>query len=373
MEQLRISVIERIYASVCDEREWDPALQELSRFAGGVAVFHIVSDSARSSITSSEAVGLPTALVRDFRLHYAHQEIRIAPAAPYGVGVPLLDWQLLSLERIRRSAIYNEFLVPNDIPYLMAVWLKKGRTAAASLSFQRTIKQGPFTHADSQRFSTVIPHLLRAYEVRRLLMTARATQFAHRQVLDGLPFGVILLDESARLIEATRPAEHILRENRLLGYAKGGIHAMNPAQHHLLARAIDKVCRGSCSTASATIELRRTSDETLTIIVMPLPRTGIYVSSEAARCMLLVLDPRSRVQAHVSTVQCSLQLTRAEATLAVEMFRSPTLRDAAQKLGRSYNTCKTQLKSVYAKAEVRSQVELAQKIMLVSLTSSAGE
>ena len=67
---------------------------------GGTAVFHIASNPARGVITASEAVGVTTEVVTQFQDHFADKEIRLAPAMSYGVGVPLIDWQLLRLDRI---------------------------------------------------------------------------------------------------------------------------------------------------------------------------------------------------------------------------------------------------------------------------------
>jgi DNA-binding CsgD family transcriptional regulator len=371
MAQSRIDVIERLYSSVCEEHHWERALQALSTFVGGTAVVHMASNPVRKIVTAAEAVGAPEGQAAHFQAHYADKEIRLAPAMRHAVGIPLIDWQLLPMERIRSSVIYHEFLIPNDIPYLLAVWLRKGPTESASLSFHGRLKRGPFTELDADRLRSVIPHLLRAYEARQLLANARATRFAFRHILDGLPFGVILLDALTRVIDATAPAERVLRENHTLGYSEGRIRAINPADQKSLAGAIEAVCKAEGTSAGATIRLRNNTRECLTLMVIPLPTDRLPVMASNARCMVIVIDPRTKLQAHAAWLQGAFELTHAEAVLAVVLFRSPNLREASRALGRTYNTCKTQLKSIYAKVHVKSQVELAQKIMLVTLANSS--
>jgi DNA-binding CsgD family transcriptional regulator len=372
MAQSHINLIELLYSSVCEEHHWEPALQALSTFVGGTAVVHMASNPARRIVTAAESIGAPEGQAAQFQAHYADKEIRLAPAMRYGVGIPLIDWQLLPMERIRSSVIYHEFLLPNDIPYLLAVWVRKGATESASLSFHGTKKRGPFTQLDADRLRSVIPHLLRVYEARQLLAKARATRFAYRHILDGLPFGVILLDALTRVIDATSPAERVLRENQTLGVFEGRIRARDPADQKILAGAIEAVCKTEETRAGATIRLRHNTRERLTLMVIPVPTDRLALMASSARCMVLVVDPRTKLQAHAAVLQKAFELTPAEAVLAAVLFRSPTLREASLTLGRTYNTCKTQLKSIYAKVQVSSQLELAQKIMLVTLASSPG-
>jgi len=371
MDQARMDVIEKLYASVCDDQQWEPALRTLLAFVGGEGVAHMASNPSRNIITAAEAVAVPPTQLEQFQTHFADKEIRLAPAVAYGVGVPLIDWRhLVPVDQLRRSVIFNEFLVPNDIPYILGIWVKKTPTASASLSFQGSTKRGPFTDADAERLRNVVPHLLRAYEARQLLKSARATRFAYARLLDALPFGVILLDSGSRVIDLTAPAERVLRENFALGFFEGRLRAIDSTEQRLLSNAIDTVCRNTLASAGATIHLRRGCREQLTLMVVPVPRDTPAMLEVSARCMVILIDPRIRLRAQAVVLQRAFSLSHAEAWLAVEMFRSPTLRDAAIALGRSYNTCKTQMKSIYAKMQVKSQVELTQKIMIAAIANS---
>ena len=372
MDRARIDVIERLYAAVCEDSQWEPALQALSHFVGGAGVVHMASNPARGIVTAAEAVGVQPGQVRQFQEHFADKEIRLAPALRYAVGVPIIDWEMLSTDVLRRSVIFNEFLVPNGIPHLLGVWLQKAPTVSASLSFQGTGARGPFTVEDAERLRSVVPHLLRAYEARRLLTAARVTRFAYRHLLDGLPFGVILLDGAMRVIDATAPAERVLQENSALGYFEGRIRAIHLAEHKLLSGALEAVCKGITSSVGATIRLRQSSRERLTLTIVPVPKGATPMMGGCCRCMVLVYDPRTKVRVQASVLQSVFALTHAEALLAVELARSPTLRDAATAVGRTYNTCKTQVRSIYTKMQVNSQLELAQKIVLTSIANSVG-
>jgi DNA-binding CsgD family transcriptional regulator len=68
--------------------------------------------------------------------------------------------------------------------------------------------------------------------------------------------------------------------------------------------------------------------------------------------------------------QASYGLTRAEAQVALQASRGPSVAEIAARLNISQNTVKTQLRHVYAKTEVRGQAELA--ILIASLKVMTG-
>ena len=70
-------------------------------------------------------------------------------------------------------------------------------------------------------------------------------------------------------------------------------------------------------------------------------------------------------------VQAVMGLTRSEAALARELFVGKSLREAAQHLGRSVNTCKAQLKSIYTKTGCHTHVDLVKSLVMTALGERA--
>jgi DNA-binding CsgD family transcriptional regulator len=83
--------------------------------------------------------------------------------------------------------------------------------------------------------------------------------------------------------------------------------------------------------------------------------------------LMLIVDPEQAPRPRAALIQTALHLTRAEAALANKLFDGGSLRETAEALGRSINTCKAQLKSIYAKTGCRSHVDLAKALMLTAL------
>jgi DNA-binding CsgD family transcriptional regulator len=85
--------------------------------------------------------------------------------------------------------------------------------------------------------------------------------------------------------------------------------------------------------------------------------------------MLVIFDPNRSPEPAVSAVRRVLNLSEAEARLVCELFTGITLREAAENLQRSINTCKAQLKSIYSKTGCASHVDLVKATFFAASTT----
>ena len=134
-----------------------------------------------------------------------------------------------------------------------------------------------------------------------------------------------------------------------------------------LARAVES----SRQAGGATLTLRR-SDKlpSITVTIIPVPSPDVFLDLRPA-VMLLISDPLAVPKQPTNALRKALNLTEAEALLATALFKGVTLRRAADELRISINTCKSQLKSIYAKTGCRSHADLVRTVFSAALGSSA--
>jgi DNA-binding CsgD family transcriptional regulator len=85
--------------------------------------------------------------------------------------------------------------------------------------------------------------------------------------------------------------------------------------------------------------------------------------------MLLISDPLLVPKQPTKAVREALHLTEAESRLASTLFAGVTLRQAAENLHVSVNTCKSHLKAIYAKTGCRSHADLVKIVFAATLGS----
>jgi DNA-binding CsgD family transcriptional regulator/PAS domain-containing protein len=367
-----LRIIDQLYASVTDEGEWTAVLQSLAEFAGGVGTLHLMVDPASRIVVRMDCTGVDPAVNDRFRRYYAAKEVRIPRVFGAPVGAVVTDEMLPNRQEFERSEIYSDLLAAHDLPHFMAVWTAKTSRSLAAVSIQRSSKQGPFESHEVERYKPLAAHLVRVTRLRHLFNASRKQNQMYGDVVDRLPFGVILIDEATRVILANEKAQSILRAGSGVGYSSRRIYAYHNEDDRELQRTIQLTLKpeGESVHPGGAVSIRRSvAQRALTVIATPV-RKNSSGSKHRPACMLVIVDPDSALRPAVSVVKEALRLTEAEARLACILFGGVTLRQAAAELQLSINTCKSQLKSIYAKTGCKSHADLSNAISLTGIVQT---
>lgn len=96
---------------------------------------------------------------------------------------------------------------------------------------------------------------------------------------------------------------------------------------------------------------------------------AVFANGQA---LLLITDCDNRSTSDVARLRMTFGLSDSEARLAVLLSSGKTLAQAADALEVTYETARTQLKSVFAKSGTRRQAELVDLLSRVGFLSSDG-
>ena len=369
-EQL-LRTIEGLYASVLDDACWPEALRRVADFSGGHAAFHLASDPQECDLLSCISVGVDPDVEKLLLGSMADKEIRMPPALRFEAGTVLVDRGLIDWQVFKRSEIYNEVCVPFDVPHLMAVWLQKAPNRYVSLSLEASVRHGPFTTQEIDRFRKIVPYLMRTHQTRELMKEARLAEQINYQVLESLPFGVVMLSASGVVLEMTSTARQMMTDGPL-AYRSGRLHALHPEDDRSFRGLIAAALRWRETAATPDpIALRQPcGSKRIIAVAIPLTRSNRTFVLRHPACALLLIDPGRKIGARSQVLQQCLGLSAAEARLAMRLFTGESLADAARELQLSYNTCKSQLKSIYDKTDCSSQTALIKKLMMLTFAQS---
>lgn len=368
-----LAAVGELYESVLDEQKWLPAMQAIHRFVGGHAAFHIIANPSTGAVACSEQVGVDPNVNELYLQYYAAKEVRIPPALAHGVGEVVTEGTLLDRRAYERSEIYGDLLLPYDIPHIAAAWLQRTPRACQAFIVEAGRGRGPFEREALDRFSAVVPHLIRAARIREALVSARRERDVRMEVFDRLPLGIVLLDETGGVITASAYAEALLREGDGIRSRRSRLHAEFPEEDRCLQLGIHRTTRrgGNGSLPGATLTVRRRPPKTpLTVMIIPIAPSGILTIAPQPAVMLVVTDPDRTPRARHEVIREAFRLTEAESRLAATLLTGVSLREAAETLGKSYHTCKTQLKSIYAKIGCRNHLELTKALLVVAMADT---
>ena len=287
-------------------------------------------------------------------------------------GRATLGQRIVSLEELRHTVMFNEFLIPAHTVHLLHLAFFNETGRHGGLSLWRDLRDEPHGERELEIGHVLAAHLRRAFQFGLHFREAAAQVSRMEAAIDVLAAGCALIDARGRLIHANCEAMKILAEADALRIVRGRIMSTVPADQlkwqTLLAR-LDS--RRAVATGSAV--MLGQPDAGLILHAVPLRPThadvwGVRLDAEPLG-LVIMLQPGMRPAGSATLLRTTFGLTAAEADLAAAIVSGESLRDYGDRRGRSLHTVRTHLKAVFAKTGTNRQAELVQKLSGAGIVS----
>lgn len=216
--------------------------------------------------------------------------------------------------------------------------------------------------------AALVPFLQRITPLYLEIGKAERRRLISEHVLETSGVGVILVDDSARVVAINETAQTIIAEGDILSMREGVLRARRTAdQQHLMQHIGRKAGEQQAQSGldrHATLALLR-DDNALPVTVMIRPGPPFApVSAPLRRTATLILrDPARRLRLASADLMQLFQLTQAEARLACLLADGASLEDCALQLGVTRNTARSQLRVIFAKTGTNRQGDLVRLLL----------
>ena len=357
-----LPLVEKLYDAAGGQTGWEGFLGALGTTLRGVVPGIFVHDRPMEQSALGVTVGMDPTWGAAYDGYYVNHDLRRRKIWTLPPGRVFVGSALVPDEELIRSEFYNDFLRPQGFFHLLGAVPVKTDDAVAVLRVIRPRSSPAFGRGELELVRRLVPHLARAVGLARQLALAEARRDELVEALDWFPTAVLLLDRRGRVVAANRSAEDLLAAGDGLRTDRDGLRAVAPADtlalRQMLAAAADSTAHGS-ACGDGTLSIARPSPRRpLNLLVAPL-RTPIAPDLKArAQVAVFVTDPDRVAIAPVERLQHYLGVTRAEADLVMWLVQGHRLEEAADELGITVNTARTQLKRALAKTGTGRQAEL---------------
>lgn len=368
-------LIDLLYVAATDAERWPDLLKSVAVHFDGIGsdILHFDIEDRRFSMHVRYGFDhLPPSIVARFQ-ELAPEDPRTIPLrGRFGTDIfaGVQHCRMLITEDVlHASRIYKEALAPAGIEYTMAAQvIQEGRLTG--LGVMRGASGPTFTDRDCAELNRLVPHLQRVIAIQRRLAEL---DFAARHSLDALdkvPTGIVVVDAALGLRTVNAAAQRLLdRQDGLL--SRDGRLVVEDRRAHAaikaaVAGAIDGA-RGGLAPPERLFAVHGTrTGSTLSIRLGSLwgnrLRYGLAPLAEPM-AVLFVADPSEPIRPSPAAVRAFFGLTEAEAGVVVAIASGATLKVAAKELGRSVETCRTQLKAVFLKTGTARQTDLVRLVL----------
>lgn len=298
------------------------------------------------------------AAVREYGREFGSSQDRNPQAlfhAQFPLARPIRRTALISDDAFTSTQAYEQWNEPMGIFYLAVTKLMATPRGAVLLQIARDRAGGDFGNDELELITILVPHLRRAVQMQARLAVADAG----RMTLDGLPWGILVVDGAGRILSANTAAEDLFAVGDGFTTRRGYVAGAGAAQTAALRAAVRQALAsaGGDALPPQAVQLPRPSGlRPFQVLVTPLRQPERPGQPPVAA--LFVSDPERRHQPQRQVLQRLYGLSRAEAALTQALLDGCGLGEVADGLGIALSTAKTQLQSVFAKTDTRRQTEL---------------
>ena len=346
------SIVDEIYEGALEPARWHTAMRGFLDLSGGRAAFLAIVDNRRQNLVASTVVGPDSSQISDAMDLYREELVGIDP----GFNIPRRNGgrfrfretneRLTSDVQAWRDFIHHDF-GSGDYHSLIS---PTGDSLSVTLALHTHRNAPPIDTAQEELHAAVFSHLSRAAR----LMVRRPALANSREAL-------IMVDETAHVIDATQAAEEILSLQDGLTVRGGRLGTEDQAQQRALREHIRLACHpGSAARAGSWTTIARGGAVGPWLLRFePVPLLPLGRDQKAYACMVQISGKEEPVRLDAEMASHMFGLTPREAQVAIELVRSPgDLRAIAGDLGMGYETARSHARAILDKTNAGNRLGL---------------
>lgn len=364
-------VIDRIYEAALDPNLWTDLLRDIGKLIGAPQGSLMMCSLLNDQMTdfgfgrNEEAIGL-------FNTQFRGEDRWFAPIMRLGSGVVATGQEACPTREFENTPYYQECLKPGEVYDCVSVVLERGRNLNAAVAFHRPASLPVFDVPEKKLLQVLVSHLQRVVEVHRKFESLSVMSALQTEMLDRLPFGVVLLGSPGGIYFINSAARAIAAEHDGLRFCASGVAAANVSDNDAITTAQKRALANAAPEApgamGSTVAIRRPSMKRPYIVqIMPVGAKvsgeNPFLGSRTRFALVAITDPENAAVPTLDLLIQAYRLTPAEAALALKIGAGVSLKDAAEAFSISEETARWHLKRVLAKTETARQSQLVSLLL----------
>lgn len=272
---------------------------------------------------------------------------------------------LIGEDQWRSGEYFKQYLAPIGIHYMLGADFHADNDSECRLRLWRPRGAGPFSATDRALCELLLPHFKTAVNLHSYLYRVESERTLYAGTLDRMRLGVVLLDESGRVLSTNVVAEQLLARETGLLIHEHKLRAVGKEPDQRLQRLIRRALCGAVEANPVTeaMAINRRSGNQLSVVVKPTPSIPRLEGRRRPTAVIFLRDPRYKSLPSGESLQVLFNLTPAETALAILLAEGLSLDQCSKRLEISKNTVKSRLRSIFAKTATSRQAALVRVLL----------
>ncbi len=276
--------------------------------------------------------------------------------------------ELMSEGAFLRTPLYQNFLKPANIRYLLGLDVMRDDILHVKLSVERTADQPPFSLRERELIDLIAPHLQRAIHLREQHANGAHMRYFFEEAMAKLAIGSLMLDARGRVLSMNAWARQLIEQNEVLVMRNGRLRAIDSVDGRALNKAIDLALAAHhnnlrCQRGVGLRLEARPGMALLDVVVNPLICDPLLEARDTPAVVVYLNDCRHPgIELDPAVLAGMYGLTPCESQLSALLAKGISLDEASMRLKVSINTVKTHLRGIYEKLGTNKQAQIVARL-----------
>jgi DNA-binding CsgD family transcriptional regulator len=357
------TLLAALYAAPLEPQKWQVFFDHLSQLTN-ISCGYLIkgSESQGQEILAGGGFSFNPEVLRLYKEHYGPIDPFWSPFLLNPRVTVIRGEELVSHDHLLKTEFYNDLLARYEMESMTLLSCSPTVEQTDVMPVWRRSQDGPMEEASIALLQTILPHAHIALQTRSRLEASVSLGHFADMALDAITMAVFLVTSTGRIRHMNKlAATHLLRPNGLR-LDSGRLAATDPGEdaqiEFLISQAAGTHSNSPKAAPGGAMKIsRRDTQSALQITVIPTPDS--FHAGEAAHCALVIVhDPSSLPKSRAAFMRQLYALTPTEARLADLLLEGLDVREAAERLSITLETCRFHTKRVLTKTGTRRQIEL---------------
>jgi DNA-binding CsgD family transcriptional regulator len=365
-------VVQSIYKAAAGLVAWDEPLAGLFRQFGLRSMQLVFVDNRTGALLGSEQ---PAQLFDQDAIHGTLEHIRewaridphVATVARLPVGTVYDSERDGAAKAYAETPFYRDFWSAFGNRGLLAAKVAQTEEHSALLGMIRSHWHAPFSPAEGRLFERYCGHLRAALQVSRYVESLRTDAIAGRALLEASAHPMLLFDGDLRMKDLNPPAQALLADGSAFFLSQDFLACRSATDTEVLRNAVSRLLTPEARSDRTAFRLHGSKREaTLCTLWYLKPETTMAAFGKRPVLLMSIVGRGKESRPDPSFLEALFTLTPAESRVAIELQTGMPLARIARHRNVSLDTIKSQVRSIYAKVDVRNRAQLVQRLVEVS-------
>jgi GAF domain-containing protein len=287
-------LIAAVYDAGIEPEHWPKVLERIAELFGAIYGGLILATPS-GDVEMIGLLGWEPSYLRSYREHYGRMDPVMPAVIRAPTGTILTDTMVIPKPALERTEFYQDWVRPQAHYSAVAANIVRQGANVGVVTLTRRQQEDDFQQNDLHLLAALTPHLQRAMRMHLRLTGLRDERNTAMEALDRLAHGILVTDQSCRIMLANRVAEEILAQADGIGSGRTGLHTATAAQTNELRRLVAQAAGVDRRTpiGGALLVDRPSMKRPFQVLISPL-RADIGwagVAWHVPAVLVLIIDP----------------------------------------------------------------------------------